>query len=58
MVTQCFLSHCGDWGITLENVQDVIAIPSVSGIAMISEFIEKNTISLEKTKKLLKYFKM
>ncbi len=43
-------------GINLENIQEIIKIPSVSGIAMISEFLENNKISLEKTKKLLQLF--
>lgn len=43
-------------GINLDNIQDIIEIPSVNGIAMISQFLEKNNISLEKTKKLLQYF--
>lgn len=45
-------------GINLENIQEVIAIPSVSGIAMISEFLENNNISLKKTKLLLEKFQM
>ena len=43
-------------GINLENIQEIINIPSVSGIAMISEFLENNKISLEKTEKLLQLF--
>ena len=38
-------------GINLDNIQDIIEIPSVNGIAMISQFLENNNISLEKTKK-------
>lgn len=42
-------------GINLDNIQDIIEIPSVNGIAMISQFLENNNISLEKTKKMLQY---
>jgi len=41
-------------GINLENIQNIINIPSVNGIAMISEFLMDNKISPIKTKKLLK----
>ena len=44
-------------GINLENIQDVINIPTVDGIAMISEFLEGSEISQDKTKKLIKLFK-
>ena len=44
-------------GINLENIQDVINIPTVDGIAMISEFLEGSQISQDKTKKLIKLFK-
>jgi thiamine-phosphate diphosphorylase len=40
-------------GINLENIQDIINISTVDGIAMISEFLEENNISHFKTKKLL-----
>jgi thiamine-phosphate diphosphorylase len=40
-------------GINLENIQDIINISTVDGIAMISEFLEENNISQFKTKKLL-----
>ncbi len=43
-------------GINLENIEDIITIPTVDGIAMISEVLENNKISEIKTKKLLKLF--
>jgi len=43
-------------GINLQNIQDIIAIPSVKGIAMISELLENDKISQNKTKKLVKIF--
>jgi len=43
-------------GINLTNIQDIINISSVDGIAMISEFLEEGSISQKKTKKLLKLF--
>ena len=43
-------------GINLQNIQDIINIPTVDGIAMISELLENNKISEIKTKKLLSYF--
>ena len=44
-------------GIGLENIEDIINIPTVDGIAMISEILEKNTISHKKTKILLNLFR-
>jgi len=41
-------------GIKLENIEKIIQIGSVDGIAMISELLEANKISLIKTKRLLK----
>ena len=43
-------------GINLSNIEEIIAIENVSGIAMISEFLDKNAISPKKTKSLLKIF--
>ena len=43
-------------GINLSNIEDIIAIKNVDGIAMISEFLDKNAISPKKTKRLLKLF--
>lgn len=43
-------------GITLGNIENIIQIPSVDGIAMISELLENNKISEERTKTLLKLF--
>ncbi|CAA6823378.1 MAG: Thiamin-phosphate pyrophosphorylase (EC [uncultured Sulfurovum sp.] len=43
-------------GINLVNIQKVINITTISGIAMISEFLEDGNISQKKTKKLLKIF--
>ena len=43
-------------GINLTNIQSIINIPTVNGIAMISELLENNKISEIKTKKLLSYF--
>ena len=45
-------------GINLENIQQLIEIPTVDGIAMISAFLEKNTISQKKSQNLLKLLKM
>ncbi len=44
-------------GINLENIEKIINISTVDGIAMISEFLENKNISQKKTKKLLKLFK-
>jgi len=41
-------------GINLENIEKIIELGSVDGIAMISELLEENKISPIKTKKLLK----
>jgi len=43
-------------GIGLENIQKIIELDSVDGIAMISELLEENKISPIKTKNLLKLF--
>ncbi|CAA6813241.1 MAG: Thiamin-phosphate pyrophosphorylase (EC [uncultured Sulfurovum sp.] len=43
-------------GINLKNIQDIISISTVDGIAMISELLENNRISESKTKMLLKFF--
>ncbi len=43
-------------GINLSNIEEIIAIENVSGIAMISELLDKNAISPKKTKSLLKIF--
>ncbi len=43
-------------GINLSNIKEIIAIKNVDGIAMISEFLDKNAISPKKTKSLLKIF--
>ena len=43
-------------GINLSNIEEIIALKKVDGIAMISEFLEKNAISPKKTKTLLKLF--
>jgi len=43
-------------GINLHNIHDIINISSVDGIAMISELLENNKISENKTKKILKLF--
>ncbi len=40
-------------GINLNNIQDIIKISSINGIAMISELLEDNKISEIKTKRLL-----
>ena len=40
-------------GINLNNIQDIIKISSINGIAMISELLENNKISEIKTKRLL-----
>ncbi|CAA6800380.1 MAG: Thiamin-phosphate pyrophosphorylase (EC [uncultured Sulfurovum sp.] len=40
-------------GINLNNIQEIINIPSVNGIAMISELLETNKISETKTKTIL-----
>ena len=45
-------------GIDLENIQQLIEIPTVDGIAMISAFLEKNTISQKKSENLLKLLEM
>ena len=43
-------------GINLKNIQDIISISTVNGIAMISELLENNRISETKTKMLLNFF--
>ena len=43
-------------GINLSNIEEIIAIKNVDGIAMISELLEGNVISPKKTKILLKLF--
>jgi len=43
-------------GINLSNIEEIIAIENVDGIAMISQFLDKNAISPKKTKSLLKLF--
>ena len=43
-------------GINSSNIKNIINISSVNGIAMISELLENNKISENKTKKLLKVF--
>ena len=43
-------------GINLSNIKNIINIKTIDGIAMISEFLEKNEISSSKTKVLLKLF--
>lgn len=43
-------------GINLENIQKVINIKTVDGIAMISEVLENDEISENKVRKLLKLF--
>jgi thiamine-phosphate diphosphorylase len=43
-------------GINLENIQEVINIKTVDGIAMISEVLENDEISESKVRKLLKLF--
>ncbi len=43
-------------GINLSNIEEIIAIKNVDGIAMISELLDKNAISPNKTKSLLKLF--
>ena len=43
-------------GINLANIQDIINISTVDGIAMISELMEDGHISQNKTKQLLKLF--
>lgn len=43
-------------GINLGNIQEIINLSSVDGIAMISEFLEEGEISQKKTKTLLKLF--
>ena len=43
-------------GINLSNIEEIIAIENVNGIAMISEFLKENVISPKKTKSLLKLF--
>lgn len=45
-------------GIDLDNIQELIEIPTVDGIAMISAFLEKNTISQKKSQNLLKLLEM
>jgi len=45
-------------GIKLENIQKILKIPRVDGIAMISELLVENKISLIKTQTLLKIFKI
>ena len=45
-------------GINLSNIEEIIAIKNVDGIAMISEFLDKNAISPKKTKSLLKLFSL
>jgi thiamine-phosphate pyrophosphorylase/hydroxymethylpyrimidine kinase/phosphomethylpyrimidine kinase/thiamine-phosphate diphosphorylase len=44
-------------GIKLANIEKIIEIGSVDGIAMISELLEENKISPIKTNRLLKLFK-
>ena len=44
-------------GINLKNIQEVINIPNVDGVAMISELLENGIISKNKTKKLLNTLK-
>jgi len=43
-------------GINLTNIKNIITISTVDGIAMISEFLENNKISPQKTKLLLNLF--
>ena len=43
-------------GINLANIQDVLNISTVAGIAMISELLDNGHISQNKTKQLLKLF--
>ena len=43
-------------GINLTNIKNIITIPTVDGIAMISELLENNKISHKKTKLLLNLF--
>ena len=43
-------------GINLSNIEEIIAIKNVDGIAMISELLDENAISPKKTKTLLKLF--
>jgi thiamine-phosphate diphosphorylase len=43
-------------GITLQNIQELIKIRRVDGIAMISEILENNQISKNKVNKLLELF--
>ena len=43
-------------GINLSNIEEIITIKNVNGIAMISELLNKNEISPKKIKTLLKIF--
>jgi len=43
-------------GITIENINDVVATNAVSGIAMISDVLEEGEISQKRTLKLIKAF--
>jgi thiamine-phosphate diphosphorylase len=43
-------------GIKLSNIKEIINIETINGIAMISELLEKNEVSTQKTKALLKLF--
>ena len=43
-------------GINLSNIEEIITIKNVDGIAMISELLDENAISPKKTKTLLKLF--
>jgi len=43
-------------GINLTNIKNIITIPTVNGIAMISELLENDRISPKKTKLLLNLF--
>ena len=45
-------------GINLSNIEEIIAIKNVDGIAMISELLVENVISPKKTKTLLKLFSL
>ena len=43
-------------GINLTNIKNIITIPTVNGIAMISELLKDNKVSPQKTKLLLNLF--
>ncbi len=43
-------------GININNIKEIIEIENITGIAMISELLDKNVISPKKTKTLLKIF--